>query len=469
LCVLLCVADAQDVRKNRFSVSRAGDPEYFKIALALEDDYFDGRDSPQRVRRHMQTAKEAGAKHFRCAFSWNGMEPERGRFNWKFWDMLVQEAERQGLELIPYVAYTPDWAARSKEDFWTQPPREFGWYAEVLRAAVTRYKGRVHTWEIWNEPDLQEYWRGSAEEFVELVKVASAEIRDADPNAIIVLGGMSRGPAEFYRKLHAAGIEKYVDVVAMHAYPESWDHERAESVYYDRVAEMWKLMQQSGPGDDLWINEAGYADYRETQATASKYGTPVYFAYEHTAAYQAEFLFKSMTMAMGGGKASLFGWYRVDDFRHGDTRMPSDLVHYHLGVTDVNGKRKPAFYAFRNFSRLFSQPVKPVHARAVSSAGERSMAVQEVFEDRQQRMVFVGWLRSLEPEEAVGMTGVSQDKRGEELAIALPCTSARDLTRISAVGNKLHDRTMRFDRGTLRGVRLNGDKVFIATFQCERD
>jgi hypothetical protein len=257
--------------------------------------------------------------------------------------------------------------------------------------------------------------------------------------------------------------------VALHAYPESWDHERAESIYYDRVDEMWKLIQQSGSGDDLWINEAGYADYRETQTAASKYGTPVYFAYEHTAAYQAEFLFKSMTMALGGGKASLFGWYRIDDFRHGDTRMPSDFVHYHLGVTDVSGKRKAAFYAFRNFSRLFAQPVKSIHARAMSSAGERSMAMKEVFEDRREQMVVVAWLRSLEPQEAAGMTGVSQDERREELAIALPCTNARDLARISALGNKLSDRAVRFERGTLRGVRLTGDKVFIATFLCERD
>jgi hypothetical protein len=33
----------------------------------------------------------------------------------------------------------------------------------------------------------------------------------------------------------------------------------------------------------------------------------------------------------------------------------------------------------------------------------------------------------------------------------------------------LIDRIMRFDRGMLRGVRLTGDKVFIATFECERD
>jgi hypothetical protein len=439
------------------------------MAIALEDDYFDGKDSRKRVRRHMETAKAAGAKYFRCAFSWNGIEPERGQFQWKFWDMLVEEAQRAGIELIPYVAYVPEWAARTKEDFWTQPPKDFRWYADVMRAIVTRYKGRIHTWEIWNEPDLREYWRGSAEEFAELVKVAVAAIRETDPSVVVVLGGMSRGPAEFYRKLHAAGVERYVDVVAMHAYPESWDEERAEAIYYDWLDEMWKLIQESGSGNDLWLNEAGYADYRETKNKASKYGTSVYFAYEHSAAYQAEFLFKSMTMALGGGKVSLFGWYRVDDFRHTDKRMPKDYVHYHLGVTDVNGALKPAFYAFRNFARVFAEPVKKLPVKAVSSAREKSMAMEEVFEDRQQRIVVVAWLRSPEPNEAKGTTGLSQDRRKEDITIPLPCTSVRNLRRVSAVGKQLNDPAVRFARGALSGVRVTGDKVFIAEMQCERD
>jgi hypothetical protein len=255
----------------------------------------------------------------------------------------------------------------------------------------------------------------------------------------------------------------------MHAYPESWDEERAEAIYYDWLDEMWKLIQESGSGNDLWLNEAGYADYRETKNKASKYGTSVYFAYEHSAAYQAEFLFKSMTMALGGGKVSLFGWYRVDDFRHTDKRMPKDYVHYHLGVTDVNGALKPAFYAFRNFARVFAEPVKKLPVKAVSSAREKSMAMEEVFEDRQQRIVVVAWLRSPEPNEAKGTTGLSQDRRKEDITIPLPCTSVRNLRRVSAVGKQLNDPAVRFARGALSGVRVTGDKVFIAEMQCERD
>jgi hypothetical protein len=232
---------------------------------------------------------------------------------------------------------------------------------------------------------------------------------------------------------------------------------------------MWKLIQQSGSGDDLWLNEAGYADYRETKNKASKYGTNIYFAYEHTAQYQAEFLFKSMTMALGGGKVSLFGWYRVDDFRHTDKRMPKDYVHYHLGVTDVNGALKPAFYAFRNFTRMFSVPVKKLPVKSVSSEGEKSTAIEEVFEDRQQRIVVGAWLRSLDPDEAKGKAGMSRDARSEELTIRLPCTGVRNLRRVSATGKPVNDPGVRFARGALSGVKVSGDKVFIAEMQCERD
>lgn len=471
LLVSCLVAEAQRVLPlNRFPVSRATAGEYYQLPLAIEDDYFDGRDSLDRVRRHMRTAKAAGAHYFRCTFSWNGIEPQRGRYEWKFWDRLVAEADAAGIKLIPYVAYTPEWAARSKQEFWTQPPADFNWYADVLRAIVHRYKHRVHVWEIWNEPDLAEYWRGSPDEFAELVKLAARAIRAEDPQAVLVLGGMSKGPGEFYRQLHDEHhIEQYVDVIAMHAYAESWDAERAESIFYERVDQMAKLVAKSGSADDLWLNEVGYADYRYRRNQASQYGTPVYFAYEHTRDYQAEFLFKSLTMAFASQEVSLLGWYRVDDFRHGDSRMPKDLVHYHLGLTDVHGKKKPAFFAFRNFAEIFTSPVKKLAVNARSSAAQNSTAMHEVFEDQREQITVVAWLRSLEPSEAMGTTGASRDPRFETLSIPLPCTSVRNVRRFTATGASLRDAALDFSSGTLTGIRLRGDKVFIAQMHCERD
>src|SRR5579883_748226 len=151
---------------NQFAVSRENRGNahgFYTMATAIGDDYFDGTSSQARVRRHMAVAHLLGVKYLRCAFSWNGIEPQSGNYNWAFWDNLVSEAHRNNIELIPYVAYTPKWAVRNPEkDFWKEPPRTPALYAQFMYDAATRYRGQIKSWEIWNEPDNQDYWTGSA-------------------------------------------------------------------------------------------------------------------------------------------------------------------------------------------------------------------------------------------------------------------------------------------------------------------
>jgi hypothetical protein len=85
------------------------------MAIAVGDDYFDGTSSPERVERHLRVARDIGASYLRCAFTWNAIEKAKGQYDWAFWDRLVEAAESNGIELIPYVAYTPEWAASVKK------------------------------------------------------------------------------------------------------------------------------------------------------------------------------------------------------------------------------------------------------------------------------------------------------------------------------------------------------------------
>ena len=151
------------------------------MATAIGDDYFDGTSSPARLRRHFAVAHKAGVKYLRCAFSWDAIEKTKGQYDWKFWDLLVDLAQQNQIQLIPYVAYTPEWAARDSETFWKQPPRDPHLYSEFMYTIVSRYRGRIHSWEIWNEPDNKDFWLGSADEYAELVELAALRIRDADP------------------------------------------------------------------------------------------------------------------------------------------------------------------------------------------------------------------------------------------------------------------------------------------------
>jgi len=451
---------------NRFPNSHAAGTDqqgFYFMPTAVGDDYFDGTDPPERVERHLRIAKSAGVKYLRCAFSWNGIEPQRGVYRWKFWDDFVSRAEKHGIRLIPYVAYTPEWAARSKQDFWRQPPSDPQLYADFIERIAARYRGRILSWELWNEPDLQDYWAGSAEDFAVLVKLAASAVRRGDPKAVIVLGGVSRGPTEFFRSLMRLKIDQYVDVIAMHAYPESWHEQRLEEIFEDWVPRMQELIQQGGSGVDLWLNEAGYPEYRYSPAFATKDHTHANYVYEHTRMYQATFLFKMFTLALASGKLSLAGWYRIDDFSQAEKRLPKDQVHFHLGLLDAQHQAKPDLSALRFLNELFAVPARTI---ALPSKPKSNAVVEEI-ETKAGDLVIVGWLRSSEYGDVREHTGMLRDARRETIAVPLPCRRSSKLQFYSVLGKPRHD-PAKLGGGVLRNIALTGEKVFIARLRCQK-
>ena len=458
---------SRDLPLNRFSASRHTTTDaagFYRMPTALGDDYFDGTSPVSRLKRHFVVLRKAGVKYLRCGFSWNGIEPEQGKFRWQFWDTLVAMAQQNGIELIPYVAYTPPWAARGDHEFWKQPPRDFKLYADFMREIVTRYQGRVRSWEIWNEPDNKDYWTGTADEFAELAMQAARSIRSADPDAVLVLGGMANGPGEFFRTLITRyHLDRYVDVVAMHAYPESWLNASAETIFDRWVPEMAQLIAADHSGDDLWVNEMGYPDYRFRSNQASIYGTNVYYAYEHTRTYQASMLFKMQVMALATEQVSLTGWYRIDDFPPNETRLGPDLVNYHLGVEDSTGRPKPALSALAFFNLLFGLPVR--RGKEQTIAGPDSQATVEVFERKDGKMIFVGWLRSSQAEEVKDKSGTATDRRSEFVRVELPCAGARLLGLYDPQGRRLRS-AARLQGGWLTKINLRGGRVVVAELGC---
>jgi Cellulase (glycosyl hydrolase family 5) len=433
--------------------------QYTRMATAIGDDYFDGKDSLERVRRHMRVARAVGVRYLRCAFSWNGIEPERGQYRFDFWDMLVNEAGRAGIELIPYVAYTPKWAAVSQTNFWEQPPADPADYARFMQTLAKRFRGKIRHWELWNEPDNREYWQGSPEQFAKTIIAAAQAIRKVAPEDALVLGGMSREPSDFSQtvisKYH---LDQYLGVLAMHAYPETWDEERAETTFGKWIEQMHAAARRSGR--KLWLDEMGYADYRYRPDKASVYGINVNYSYEHTTRYAADFLFKSFVMTLGSGDVSLAGWYRIDDFRDGDPRMPQDKTNDHLGIIGVDGKPKPEYFALRFFNSLFSKPTRRVEEPPATPG---SQAIVEVFQRKDGEVIVAGWLRSSNYSEVAVHSGMLTDPRRERVDIALPCTAAR-VSTYNALGIKLSTGYRRSRE--LSGVPLTGDHVYVADVRC---
>ena len=155
-------------------------------------------------------------KLLRVSFGWDAIEEEKDEYNWHFWDEFVRMAvDEYGITLIPYVCYTPRWNATRQDDmeFWRSVPQDIDEFGEFMGDLVNRYKDRIETWELWNEPDIEWYWMGDQESFARLLASGSAAVKRADPGATVVLVARGSRPSAMPAGVAVAIPEGYAGLV----------------------------------------------------------------------------------------------------------------------------------------------------------------------------------------------------------------------------------------------------------------
>jgi hypothetical protein len=139
----------------------------------------------------MDRAQQAGAGWVRVDFWWYSVEWNRGQWDWRYFDAVVAEATSRGLDVLPVLWGTPRWAATDLVFSYGVP--DMAAWETFVGATVSRYKGSIRMWEIWNEPDLTLYWKGTPAKYAELLARAAGRIRAVDPTASVALGGLAQG------------------------------------------------------------------------------------------------------------------------------------------------------------------------------------------------------------------------------------------------------------------------------------
>ncbi len=106
--------------------------------------------------------------------SWGALEPSKGQYDWHSLDSWVSEAQTHGVQLDYVFVNTPAWASTRPDEPCANrragcaaPPNLNDW-EEFVRALVTRYRGRISSYELWNEPNGSGFWTGSPQDMVEL-------------------------------------------------------------------------------------------------------------------------------------------------------------------------------------------------------------------------------------------------------------------------------------------------------------
>ncbi len=296
LCV--CTARSQPQKISYDQLLRPPDAAMYHVPIGTCEDYPEETTTPELIHNDMEMLKRAGIHLLRISFGWDGIEERPGVYNWLFWDEYVRQAvDDYGITLVPYICYTPRWnSTGDSTNYWNHTPKDYEAFGRFVYALVSRYKDRIKSWELWNEPDIKEYWSGTVQDFAKLTRIGSDAVRKADPKAIVVLAGLA-GHTDFTRALFKdLGISKYVDVVNCHSYYETWSPDPLETVV-PYVNTLSGIIKQYGNHQSLWMAEVGYSTFRKPDGYVSAQYHATY-DYEHTPAFQAVALWRTMTLLL---------------------------------------------------------------------------------------------------------------------------------------------------------------------------
>ena len=208
-----------------------------------------------------------------CGVTWKNIHIARGTFYFQRLDQIVDLAEKAGVAHITLVlGVTPQWAARNPQSEhyapWLGPgsnsaPHTMSDWTDYVRAVVKRYKGRIHAYQIWNEPGLRDFWeKNEYSVLAHMARLAYEEIKQIDNCADVVApailprpssGGMRRS-RKIWKEFKKEGWP--FDVLSFHAYPEKGKGPGRINIFTKAVKRNMRLMRS--PIKRLWVTEMNF-------------------------------------------------------------------------------------------------------------------------------------------------------------------------------------------------------------------
>jgi hypothetical protein len=166
-------------------------------------------------------ATNLGLRWIRVDFDWFRIEPEQGRFRLGEWDRLVTRATELGLNILAVLAYTPAWASSTPLSAEISDPPRAGLWVDTVTKLVGRYP-QIRHWQLWNEPNITDFWMGSANQYrTEILEPGAAAARAVSPDVQIVAPGLAHIRDWRGWFAEACKAETAIDIVNHHNYQGS--------------------------------------------------------------------------------------------------------------------------------------------------------------------------------------------------------------------------------------------------------
>lgn len=302
--------------------------------------------SPSDLDIKIQDIKASGATWVRTDLSWNlvqGGGPNM--YNWTPYDRVVDTVHAHGLQVLFVVGLTPSWARPTtcqKSELCA--PADPQAYSKFIGEAAERYAGLgVHSWEIWNEPNIAFRFQPRADVglYVDMLKLSYQAVTAIDPDADILAASTapsatnsnSFSPLDFVRAMYAADAAGSFTALSAHPYtlPDT-PKTSGPHTAWGQLKTMHSVMAENGDSEkQIWITEFG-------APTNGPSKTDGYVS----EAVQAQLITEATAIWRNTTWGGPFFWYEFKD--------PSDnksTTENFFGLLRYDGTPKPAYQAFQ--------------------------------------------------------------------------------------------------------------------------
>jgi len=195
------------------------------------------------VGHALDLARNAGVSEIEAGAVWWYVTREGSpdAYDWAALDRLVEAAATRRMRVHLQLSGTPDavhpevvaTVADADERVWYPPrtPQQLRQWGRFVEATVAHFKGRVASFEIWNEPNLDTFWRPAPApaEYAQLLAESYRSAKRVWPAASIVFGGLSQNDVGFLQHYYsearrlfpdAAAQRYFFDVLNVHPYTD---------------------------------------------------------------------------------------------------------------------------------------------------------------------------------------------------------------------------------------------------------
>jgi hypothetical protein len=303
----------------------------------------------------LKSAQELGVSVIRIPLQWQFVKIRPEEYDWSTIDRFVKAAQAKQIDVlfsirtvskIEVKKHKPQKRGVIQVHPVSPPSVNMEQWVHFVETLANRYRGQGIHYEIENEVNMEAFWKGTLEEYLELLQAGYEVIKKADPQAKVLPSAMGcgivrnfQGDSEKYEawKWHDGWLQpilstKKFDVVNIHNYYFPSEIVANGLTFRSYLEHIQDLMKKTGLEDrPIWVTEIGYVSVPTEVSGRKDNGSPE---------KQARWLTEAYQQAFGLGVERIY-WLLIRDRK--------EPYFGSMGLADAKENPRPAWNALKQF------------------------------------------------------------------------------------------------------------------------